>query len=63
MPTLCIAERLRQSVLSGQCSREPVSREEEVIEGILSELQNETLEYLSEGYRVGVGEFGFFSAK
>lgn len=33
---------------------------EGMIEGILSELQNETLEYLSEGYRV---EFGFFSAK
>ena len=36
---------------------------EGVIEGILSELQNETLEYLSEGYRVVLGEFGFFSAK
>ena len=36
---------------------------EGVIEGILSELQNETLEYLSEGYRVELGEFGFFSAK
>ena len=33
---------------------------EGMIEGILSELQNETLEYLSEGYRV---ELGFFSAK
>ena len=36
---------------------------EGLIEGILSELQNETLEYLSEGYRVELGEFGFFSAK
>ena len=34
-----------------------------MIEGILSELQNETLEYLGEGYRVELGEFGFFSAK
>lgn len=36
---------------------------EGMIEGSLSELQNETLEYLSEGYRVELGEFGFFSAK
>ena len=36
---------------------------EGMIEGILSELQNETLEFLSEGYRVELGEFGFFSAK
>ena len=36
---------------------------EGMIEGILSELQNETLEYLGEGYRVEWGEFGFFSAK
>ena len=36
---------------------------EGMIEGPLSELQNETLEYLSEGYRVELGEFGFFSAK
>ena len=36
---------------------------EGMIEGILSELQNETLEYLSEGYLVELGEFGFFSAK
>ena len=36
---------------------------EGTIEGILSELQNETLEYLGEGYRVELGEFGFFSAK
>ena len=36
---------------------------EGMIEGTLSELQNETLEYLSEGYRVELGEFGFFSAK
>ena len=36
---------------------------EGMIEGILSELQNDTLEYLSEGYRVELGEFGFFSAK
>lgn len=36
---------------------------EGMIEGTLSELQNETLEYLGEGYRVELGEFGFFSAK
>ena len=36
---------------------------EGMIEGSLSELQNETLEYLGEGYRVELGEFGFFSAK
>lgn len=36
---------------------------EGMIEGILSELQNETLECLGEGYRVELGEFGFFSAK
>ena len=36
---------------------------EGMIEGILSELQNEPLENLSEGYRVELGEFGFFSAK
>ena len=36
---------------------------EGMIEGILSELQNETLEYLGGGYRVELGEFGFFSAK
>ena len=36
---------------------------EGMIEGLLSELQNETLEYLGEGYRVELGEFGFFSAK
>ncbi len=36
---------------------------EGMIEGILSELQNEMLEYLGEGYRVELGEFGFFSAK
>ena len=36
---------------------------EGMIEGILSELQNETLDYLGEGYRVELGEFGFFSAK
>lgn len=36
---------------------------EGVIEGILSELRDETLQYLGEGYRVELAEFGFFSAK
>lgn len=36
---------------------------EGVIEGILSELRDETLHYLGEGYRVELAEFGFFSAK
>lgn len=36
---------------------------EGVIDGILSELKDEVLEYLGAGYRVELGEFGFFSAK
>ena len=36
---------------------------EGVIEGILMELTEEVLQYLGEGYRVELGEFGFFSAK
>lgn len=51
------AERLIRTVAQRTGSKEGM------IEGILSELQNETLEYLSEGYRVELGEFGFFSAK
>lgn len=51
------AERLIRTVV------QRTGFKEGMIEGILSELQNETLEYLSEGYRVELGEFGFFSAK
>ena len=36
---------------------------EGVIEGILMELKDDVLQYLVEGYRVELGEFGFFSAK
>ena len=36
---------------------------EGVIEGILMELKVDVLQYLGEGYRVELGEFGFFSAK
>ena len=36
---------------------------EGVIEGILMELKDDVLHYLGEGYRVELGEFGFFSAK
>ena len=36
---------------------------EGVIEGILMELKHDVLQYLGEGYRVELGEFGFFSAK
>lgn len=36
---------------------------EGVIDGILTELKDDVLEYLGEGYRVELGEFGFFSAK
>ena len=36
---------------------------EGVIEGILMELKEDELQYLGEGYRVELGEFGFFSAK
>ena len=36
---------------------------EGVIEGILMELKEDVLQYLGEGYRVELGEFGFFSGK
>ena len=36
---------------------------EGVIVGILMELKEDVLQYLGEGYRVELGEFGFFSAK
>ena len=36
---------------------------EGVIEGILMELKEDVLQYLGEGYRVELGEFGFFSAQ
>lgn len=36
---------------------------EGVIEGILMELKDDVLQYLGEGYRVELGEFGFFLAK
>lgn len=36
---------------------------EGVIEGVLIELKEDVLQYLGEGYRVELGEFGFFSAK
>ena len=36
---------------------------EGVIEGILMELKDDVLQYPGEGYRVELGEFGFFSAK
>ena len=36
---------------------------EGVIEGILMELKDDVLQYLGEGYRVELGEFGFFSTK
>ena len=36
---------------------------EGVIEGILMELKDDVSQYLGEGYRVELGEFGFFSAK
>ena len=36
---------------------------EGVIEGILIELKEDVLQYLGEGYRVELGEFGCFSAK
>ena len=36
---------------------------EGVIEGILMEQKDDVLQYLGEGYRVELGEFGFFSAK
>ena len=36
---------------------------EGVIECILIELKEDVLQYLGEGYRVELGEFGFFSAK
>ena len=36
---------------------------EGVIDGILTELKDDVLEYLGEGYHVELGEFGFFSAR
>ena len=36
---------------------------EGVIEGILMELKDDVLQYLGEGYRVELGDFGLFSAK
>ena len=36
---------------------------EGVIDGMLIELKEDVLQYLGEGYRVELGEFGFFSAK
>lgn len=36
---------------------------EGVIDGILTELKDDVLQYLGEGCRVELGEFGFFSAK
>ena len=36
---------------------------EGVIDGILTELKDDVLEYLGEGYHVELGEVGFFSAK
>lgn len=36
---------------------------EGVIDGILTELKDDVLEYLGEGYHVELGEFGFFSVK
>ena len=36
---------------------------EGVIDGILTELKDDVLEYLGEGYHVELGEFGFFPAK
>lgn len=36
---------------------------EGVIDGILTELKDEMLQYLGDGYRVELGEFGYFSAK
>lgn len=36
---------------------------EGVIDGILTELKDDVLEYLGEGYHVELGEFGFFSGK
>ena len=51
------AERLIRSVAKRTGFKEGV------IEGILIELKEDVLQYLGEGYRVELGEFGFFSAK
>lgn len=51
------AERLIRSVAKRTGFKEGV------IEGILTELKDDVLQYLGEGYRVELGEFGFFSAK
>lgn len=51
------AERLFRSVAKRTGFKEGV------IDGILVELKNDVLQYLGEGYRVELGEFGFFSAK
>ena len=51
------AERLIRGVAKRTAFKEGV------IEGILMELKDDVLQYLGEGYRVELGEFGFFSAK
>ena len=51
------AERLNRGVAKRTGFKEGV------IEGILIELKEDVLQYLGEGYRVELGEFGFFSAK
>lgn len=51
------AERLNRGVAKRTGFKEGV------IEGILMELKDDVLQYLGEGYRVELGEFGFFSAK
>ncbi|MEW9606139.1 HU family DNA-binding protein [Bacteroides sp. L008] len=51
------AERLIRTVA------ERTGFKEGVIDGILTELKDDVLEYLGEGYHVELGEFGFFSAK
>lgn len=51
------AERLNRAVAKRTGFKEGV------IDGILVELKDEMLEYLGMGYRVELGEFGFFSAK
>ena len=51
------AERLNRGVAKRTGFKEGV------IEGILMELKEDVLQYLGEGYRVELGEFGFFSAK
>lgn len=51
------AERLNRGVAKRTGFKEGV------IEGILMELKEDVLQYLGEGYRVELGEFGFFPAK